>query len=246
MSSSPFGAGSLDSSNGEAPDQSLPDPLPADPFGIFGQWFDEAQAAKRQPNPNAMTLATIAEDGRPTARIVLCKGIDAAAGTLTFFTNYESDKGRSLAKHPRAAVVFHWDAFERQVRIEGPVALTTGAESDEYFASRPWVSRIGAWASRQSQPLDSRDTLVLQAVETMMRFNMDPFNPPALDAKVHIDRPPHWGGYRLWADRVELWVASTGRLHDRARWTRELVPASAGPTRTFTPVAGWTSTRVQP
>jgi pyridoxamine-phosphate oxidase len=137
-------------------DLTLPEPLPADPMPLFQEWFREAGVRRAQPNPDAMILATTASSGEPSARVVLCKRIDVAAGYVVFFTNYESRKGHELAARPRAAAVFHWDALHRQVRIEGPIIRSPDSESDQYFASRALDSRIAAWASAQSQPLESR------------------------------------------------------------------------------------------
>ncbi|HZW08387.1 MAG TPA: pyridoxamine 5'-phosphate oxidase [Phycisphaerales bacterium] len=212
----------------------LPDPLPAEPFSLFRAWFEEAAALGATPNPNAMTLATIDPDGRPSARIVLCKGIDAPTGCLVFFTNYESRKGRALDANPRAATVFHWDHAERQARIEGAVQRSSPGESDAYFASRPWESRLGAWASDQSRPIASREALLRQAADKVLELGID-LGAAVRGDPVEIPRPPHWGGYRLIADRVELWVGGAGRLHDRACWERP--PGGTGP---------WRGTRLQP
>jgi pyridoxamine 5'-phosphate oxidase len=222
----------------------LADPLPADPLVVASQWLNEASAARAQPNPNSMVLATSTRDGRPSARVVLCKDIVPQPGYLVFYTNFLSEKGRQLRDNPRAAGVLHWDALHRQVRIEGAVVTAPESDSDAYFASRAWQSRIGAWASEQSQPLASRARLLEAVAESARRFGAPtPGSPGADDSlKVTIPRPPHWGGYRLWADTVELWVEGAARIHDRARWTRSLTAAAGG---TFRPSV-WTASRLQP
>ncbi len=138
----------------------LPEPLPPEPLVILNRWMAEAWQHRQQPNPNAMVLATATADGRPSARVVLCKEVVPLPGYLVFYTNYLSRKGRQLAENPRAAAVIHWDTLHRQVRIEGPVLQAPAADSDAYFASRPWPSRVGAWASAQSEPVASREALL--------------------------------------------------------------------------------------
>jgi pyridoxamine 5'-phosphate oxidase len=177
-----------------------------DPLRQFGTWMDEAFAAK-VPEPNAMTLATVGADGRPSTRIVLIKGCDARG--ITWFTNYDSRKGQELGVHPFAALQFHWVELERVVRIEGAVERVDGAESDAYFASRPLDSRLGAWASPQSQVIESRAVLVVNAAKYAAKFLL---NPP---------RPPHWGGFRLRPDTWEFWQGRKSRLHDRLRYRLE-------------------------
>ena len=177
-----------------------------DPLRQFETWMDAAFAA-RVPEPNAMTLATVGADGRPSTRIVLIKGFDARG--IVWFTNYDSRKGRELATHPYAALQFHWVELERVVRIEGRVERVDDAESDAYFASRPLDSRIGAWASPQSQVIESRGVLVANAAKAAARFLL---NPP---------RPPHWGGFRLQPDSWEFWQGRKSRLHDRLRYRLE-------------------------
>ena len=209
---------------------SLPSTLPDDPMPLVHEWFTKARADKVQPNPDAMVVATATSDGRPSARVVLCKHFIVDPGYVVFFTNYASRKGDELAANPRAAAVFHWDAMSRQVRLEGPILRSPEAESDAYFATRALDSRLGAWASLQSQPLDSRTTLLKRvAVETARHGT-------------HVPRPPHWGGYRLWPETVELWLEGSFRVHDRARWSRTL--AAAGP-HEFAP-GPWQSTRLYP
>jgi pyridoxamine 5'-phosphate oxidase len=185
----------------------------ADPLQQFQHWFDQALAAEL-PEPNAMTLATVGADGRPSTRVVLVKGFDARG--IVWYTNYESRKGRELAVHPFAALQFHWVELERVVRIEGRVEKTSAQESDTYYASRPLDSRLGAWASPQSQVIPSRAVLVTGAAKVAA---MHALHPP---------RPPHWGGYRLQADSWEFWQGRKSRLHDRlryrldsGRWVRE-------------------------
>lgn len=179
----------------------------------FEQWLQEAIKAEL-PEPNAMTLATVGPEGRPSTRVVLIKGCDE--GGIVWFTNYESRKGRELAAHPMAALQFHWVELERVVRIEGSVTRVSEAESDAYFATRPLDSRIGAWASPQSEVIAGRSVLVANAAAFSARFLL---NPP---------RPPHWGGFRLKPDRWEFWQGRKSRLHDRLRyrldgglWVRE-------------------------
>lgn len=205
----------------------LPEPLPESPLELLESWMREAFASIR--NAHAMTLATVEPDGRPSARMVLCRGFDTRAGWLVFYTDRESAKGRALAKHPRAALVFHWDAVERQARIEGPVTLAPDADSDAYWRSRPPDAKIAAAASRQTQPIASRADFLRKVEETATRGGGD------------VPRPPRWGGYRVWAERVELWVGQPARAHDRALWMRALGRRDDG-------YAGgpWTATRLQP
>jgi pyridoxamine 5'-phosphate oxidase len=222
----------------------LPDPLPPEPLEIVAAWLAQAWAAHTQPNANSMVLATSSTDGRPSARVVLCKEIVPHPGFVVFYTNYLSEKGRQLKGNPRAAAVLHWDALHRQVRIEGPVSQAPKSDSDIYFASRAWQSKIGAWASEQSEPIATRALLLDAVKETARRFGAPtPGSPGADDSlKVTIPRPPHWGGYRLWADTVELWVEGAARIHDRARWTRSVTAGSGGSFRT----GAWSATRLQP
>ena len=248
MARAPHDHGNLDQSDAPtgASGAMLPDPLPADPFPLFRQWFDLAQQRKDQPNPNAMTLATVGADGRPDARIVLCKDIDEPSGHIVFHTNERGRKGRELTAHPHVAVVFHWDHLDRQVRIEGPVCRSPASESDAYFASRALLSRLGAWSSDQSEPIASRNALVEKLHATMRRFGLDPAALPERDISVAIPRPAHWGGFRVYAARVELWCAGAGRLHDCAAWTRSLRPATDSQGPSFVGAGPWSATRLQP
>ena len=175
----------------------------AEPWRQFESWLGEAIAAEL-PEPNAMTLATVAADGRPSTRVVLIKGLDAHG--VVWYTNYESRKGRELAGNPFAALQFHWVELERVVRIEGRVEKVDDASADAYYRSRPLDSRLGAWASPQSQVIGSRAVLVANAAKAAAQYAL---NPP---------RPPHWGGYRLLPDRWEFWQGRRSRLHDRLRY----------------------------
>ena len=185
----------------------------ADPFQQFGLWLQQAIDGQL-PEPNAMTLATVGSDLRPSTRIVLIKGLDERG--VVWYTNYGSRKGQELGRNPFAALQFHWVELERVVRIEGVVEKVSDAESDAYFDSRPLDSRIGAWASPQSQVIDGRGTLVANAAKYAAQFMLQP------------PRPPHWGGYRLKPEVWEFWQGRKSRLHDRLRyrldagqWTRE-------------------------
>jgi pyridoxamine 5'-phosphate oxidase len=232
----------------------LPDPLPAEPLVVVSRWLDESWKLRQQPNPNAMVVATVDAEGQPSARVVLCKDIVPKPGYLVFYTNYLSRKGRQLTQNPRAAAVMHWDALHRQVRVEGPVVKVPEADSDAYFASRAWQSQLGAWASAQSEPIGSRAQLQAAVAAAAKRFGTPtpegtaggaaaggPAAAPG-DENIVIPRPPNWGGFRLWAESVELWVEGDARIHDRARWTRSLQKRSDG----SLDAGSWTAIRLQP
>ena len=183
------------------------------PLTLFERWFGEAVQAK-VPEPSAMTLATVGADGRPSTRVVLVTTVDASG--LVFFTNYRSRKARELEVNPFAAVQFHWVELQRVIRVEGRVERTSAEESDAYFVTRPLDSRIGAWASPQSEVIANRAVLLANAAKASAKYGL---NPP---------RPPHWGGFRLVPDTWEFWAGRRSRLHDRVRfrldgggWLRE-------------------------
>lgn len=191
---------------------------PSEPLALFTRWFNEALSAEL-PEANAMTLATVGSNGRPSTRIVLIKGYDDQG--ITWFTNYTSRKAQELIHQPYAALQFHWVALERTLRIEGRVDKVSDAESDAYFQSRPLESRIGAWASAQSEVIASRSVVEEALARRKAEFGD---NPP---------RPPHWGGYRLHPDSFEFWQGRPSRLHDRLRYRQN----SSG---------GWTLERLSP
>ena len=208
-------------------------------------WLKEAEAAAIQRNPNAMTIVSVGDAGQPSARVVLCKQLVPDPGYLVFYTNYHSRKGRELSANPKAAALFHWDVLGRQIRIEGVAVRSPAAESDEYFSSRGWGSQLGAWGSDQSESIESKDALIAQiqarGSDLGLSFKsgtqeLAERNPP------HIDRPPHWGGFRLWATDVELWLEGADRIHDRGKWSREIIRTSDD---RFT-TTRWTSSRLQP
>jgi pyridoxamine 5'-phosphate oxidase len=194
-----------------------------DPLRQFEHWFDEAVKAQ-VPEPNAMMLATIGEGARPGARIVLLKAFDERG--FVFYTNYRSRKGRELAAHPSATLLFYWAELERQVRIEGAVEHVDDAESSAYFAERPRAARLGAWASPQSEPIAGRAVLEQRFAAVEAQY---------ASAGENIPRPPHWGGYRLVPEEIEFWQGRPSRLHDRIRYRRR----NAHP-------ATWTIERIAP
>lgn len=189
-----------------------------DPIALFGEWLGDAKAS--EPNdPNAMALATVDDHGLPDVRMVLLKEFDAHG--FVFFTNYESAKGRELISNPRAALCFHWKSLRRSVRVRGHVSQVSAAEADEYFASRPRGSRIGAWASQQSRPLESRFALEKSVAAFTAKFGIG-----------EIPRPEHWSGFRVAAEQMEFWADRPFRLHDRLRFDRT--------------DGGWEKTRLYP
>lgn len=224
----------------------LPTPLPAEPFGLFKEWFDDEVARARTPNPNAMSVATLDADGTISNRIVLCRGIDVAGGAITFFTNYRGRKGRALLATRVASLCWHADQADRQARFEGPVVQTTPAESDAYFRSRRWESRLSAWVSDQSEPIASREALLAKLPGVLATLGLRAEELIARGNQVEIPRPPHWGGFRLVARHVELWLGGPGRLHDRATWTREVAALAPGEAAVRILGPAWRATRLQP
>jgi len=196
-----------------------------DPFDLFASWFEEA--GKSEPNdPNAMALATVDPDGLPNVRMVLLKGLDEPGRDnrgFVFYTNFESAKGREILSSGKAALLFHWKSLRRQIRIRGPVVPVEAAEADEYFASRPRGSRLGAWASDQSRPLESRFALEKKVASVTARYGVG-----------EIPRPPHWSGFRLTPMQIEFWRDRPFRLHDRMVFARSQ------------PRSAWTTSRLYP
>src|SRR5262245_5572558 len=205
----------------------LPVTLPTDPLPLVGEWL--AEAPRLVKAASAMTLATVDPDGRPSARMVICRGFDVAEGWLVFYSDRPSRKGVALAARPRAALVFYWESLERQVCIEGPVTEAPDSQTDEYWRSRPVDARVAAVASDQSRPIASRADLLAKVAAAASRYGDDP------------PRPDRWIGYRVWAEQVELWVSQPARVHDRALWTRTLERANEG-----FKGGPWKSTRLEP
>jgi pyridoxamine 5'-phosphate oxidase len=220
-------------------------PIPEldDPLILAGQWLDEAVARATQPNPTAMTLATVDRRARPSARVVLVKRLDRVCGYAEFFTNYGSRKAAELSENAQAAGVMHWDHLGRQLRFEGAVVKSPRADSDAYFATRPWRSRINARVSEQSRHLDDPQTLAQRARQLAAELGVpDPFGTDEPDAPVMIERPDYWGGFRFWLAAIELWSSGTDRFHERLRYERSLEPTDA-----FSFVTGaWSHARLQP
>lgn len=189
-----------------------------EPFALFAEWLGEAE--KSEPNdPNGLALSTVDENGLPNVRMVLLKGHDKRG--FVFYTNFESAKGREILASKKAAMLFHWKSLRRQIRIRGDVEVVTDAEANEYYASRPRLSRIGAWASQQSRPLESKFALEKAVAEVTLKY-------PVGD----IPRPPHWSGFRVKPVEIEFWKDGAFRLHDRIKFVRD--------------GSGWTKTRLYP
>ena len=223
----------------------LPETLPDDPMHWADAWLKEATAAGIRRNPNAMAVVSASKSGQPSARMVLCKEFVPEPGYLVFYTNYQSQKALEFADNPRAAALFHWDTIGRQVRIEGLIVHSPEEESDEYFGSREWGSQLGAWGSDQSSPVESKAALVEQIRHRGKELGLalgEGTDVLTDDAIPVIPRPPNWGGPRLGATAIELWIEGGDRIHDRARWTREIIRTSE---HGFT-TSPWTGTRLQP
>lgn len=223
----------------------LPPTPPGDPVRLARDWLDDAEARCGQRHPNAMTLATADASGRPSARVVLLKNLSLSHGYAVFHTNYHSRKGLELGIRAQAAAVLHWDRLGRQIRLEGPTVRCPADESDDYFSTRPWQSRLNAWISAQSQPLKDPAELVQRARQSAKELGLpDPASPapspPAAEAA--LGRPDFWGGYRLWFAAVEFWTEGTDRFHDRVRYERPLTPLDDNAFRS----GPWSWQRLQP
>ncbi len=207
----------------------LPDELPADPMHWADAWIKEATATAVQRNPTSMTLVTVDAASFPSARVVLCKEFVPDPGYLVFHTNYNSRKVKDLEQCANVAAVFHWDALGRQIRIEGIAVRSPEAESDAYFKTREWGSQLGAWGSDQSDELESREALIQQLRRRAASIGLsvaDDLQSLTSTEPPRIDRPVHWGGIRIWASAIELWIEGRDRIHDRGAWKRDLSRAS--------------------
>ena len=211
--------------------------LPSDPLPWLERWLDEAIAELAPHNPTAMALATVDERGAPRARMVICRGYDAQDGWLVFYTDRSSRKGQELGENPRASLVFYWEPLQRQLRIDGPVRDAPDAQADAYFAARPVGAQIAAWTSFQSQRLEDREQLERRYEQGLGRFELTSDG----GGPANVPRPERWGGYRVWAERVEFWVGRTHRLHDRALYERSLEPEGD-----HFRAGKWSATRLQP
>ena len=223
----------------------LPDQLPADPMHWADAWIKEATASAIQRNPTSMTLVTVDATSSPSARVVLCKQFVPDPGYLVFHTNYNSRKVKEREQCANVAVVFHWDALGRQIRIEGQAVRSPEAESDAYFKTREWGSQLGAWGSDQSEELKSRQAMMQQLRERAAGLGLsvsDDLQSLTSTEDPKIARPAHWGGIRIWASAIELWVEGRDRIHDRGAWKRDLSRASE---YAFN-VTPWVSRRLQP
>lgn len=223
----------------------LPERLPDNPMDWAEAWLQEATTQSVQRNPNSMTFVSVADNGQPSARVVLCKSFVADPGYLVFYTNYKSRKVDELVSQPGVAATFHWDALGRQIRLEGLAVYSPDVESDEYFATRDWGSQIGAWGSDQSAALTSRQALREQVRDRARALGVDVSDDlQTLDGeqKPRIARPPHWGGIRIWPTHIELWIEGADRIHERAIWSRSLTPAGD---HDFT-ASPWIGSRLQP
>ena len=215
---------------------------PGDPLPLFREWLDAAAGLTDRPNPHSFVLSTTDSRGGADARVVLLKHYDDGKGYLVFYTNYLSAKGGQLAACPEASAIFHWDRLGLQARVRGPVVMSPASESDGYFATRGWESQLAAWASDQSKPVSSRDDLEARMNEAASRFGGDGRDWSKGAPTGAVSRPPHWGGYRLWARSVELWMQGAARLHDRISWSRDLDPAGSGEFQ----AGAWRAQRLQP
>lgn len=223
----------------------LPLPLPADPMAWARAWFDQAAAQSVQRNPNAMTLATVGDNGQPSSRVVLCKSFIEDPGYIVFYTNYHSRKVQEIDNNANVAASMHWDQLGRQIRLEGKAVRSPADESDAYFATRHWGSQIGAWGSDQSRQLASRQALMDQIATRARSMGVqvaDDLQSVPDGDRPALERPQHWGGIRLWPHTVELWIEGTDRIHDRACWSRTL---QALGDHDFD-AGAWSGTRLQP
>ena len=215
---------------------------PADPLPILREWLAAAAGLTDRPNPHSFVLSTTDSRGLADARVVLLKHYEEEKGYFVFYTNYLSAKGRQLAARPEASAVFHWDRLGLQARVRGPVVTSPASESDAYFATRGWESQLAAWASDQSEPVSSRDDLAARMNEAAARFGGDARDWSGAAPPDAVNRPLHWGGYRLWARSVELWMQGEARLHDRICWSRDLEGAGDSEFQ----AGAWRARRLQP
>jgi pyridoxamine 5'-phosphate oxidase len=208
-------------------------------------WLAAATNGKVQRNPNCMTLVTVGPEGKPSARVVLCKSFEADPGYVVMYTNYESQKCREVEQNANVCVLFHWDSMGRQIRIGGTAVRSPAEESDAYFASRDGGSQLGAWGSDQSRPIESHEMLVRQIRERAREQGVSlsgDHGTTVAENSAAISRPPHWGGVRIWASSIELWIEGRDRIHDRALWKRKLTRTAEDE---FS-VSVWAGTRLQP